>query len=174
MNTFSSRKNSRRGHTSPPAGHLPPKAGHTRKRPEGRAADRPSDTPLSGAFFSAVFAMPFVLLIGLLFLLIGTLVGYRSADPHGLIPYLSLAALGLTSLLGGLIAARRRRGHPLLSGLLCGLLINLLMLAASLFFGDAEKATLSLSYPSLAKWGLHAAVALLALLGARLGMGNRR
>jgi putative membrane protein (TIGR04086 family) len=115
--------------------------------------------------------MPFVLVIGFLFLLIGTLVAYRSADPHTLIPPLSLAALGLTSLMGGLISARRRRGNPLLSGLLCGLIMNLLLLGGALLF---EGQGVSLGYSPLMQWGLHAAVAVLSLLGARMGMGRRR
>lgn len=172
MNTFSSQKQKHRGHTPPPSGHLPPKAGHTREKPSVRSSDHSGESPLSGAFFSAIFAMPFVLVIGCLFLLISTLAAYRSPNPHTLILPLSLTALGLTSLCGGVISARRKRGNPLLGGLFCGLLINLFLLTASLFFNDGDSEALSLGLSSLARWGLHAAVVLLSTVGARLGKGK--
>ena len=173
MNTFSSQKNKRRAHTPPPAGHLPPGSPHSRQAHQGRISPTSADTSIAGAFRAAIFAMIFVPIMGVIFLLIATLVGYRSTDPLALIPYLSLAALGLTALLGGLISARRKRGHPLLSGLLCGLLINLLLLSISLFFGDEVKSAWSLGFTSPVQWGLHATVALLSLLGAKLGMRRR-
>ncbi len=173
MNTFSSSKNSRRRHTAPPVGHLPPKSGHRKDRPAGRTSEQPAEAGWTGAFSSAMFAMPFVLVIGFLFLLIGTLVAFRSADPHALVMPLSLASLGLTSLMGGLISARRRRGNPLLSGLICGLLINLLLLGLSLFFSERVAAELTLGYSGLAKWGICAAVVILSVLGARLGAGKK-
>lgn len=173
MNTFSSSKNTRRGHTAPPVGHLPPKSGHRKDRPSGRTSEQPAEAGWAGAFASALFAMPFVLVIGVLFLLICTLVAFRSDDPHVLVMPLSLAALGLTSLMGGLISARRRRGNPLLSGLLCGLFINLLLLGLSLFFGESTTTELTLGYSGLAKWGLHAAATVLSVLGAKFGAGKK-
>lgn len=173
MNTFSHQKPQHRGHIPPPhAGHLPPKSQNRRKPPAGRTTDTQTDTPLSGAFFSAIFALPFMLLIGFVFLLIITVVSYRSTDPHALVMPLSLVALGLTSLLGGLIASRRKRGNGLLSGLLCGLLFNLVLLTLSLFWHDGDKVTLSLGLDSLVKWGLHAGIALLSVIGAKMGMGK--
>ena len=131
MNTFSSRQSSRqsnrRKHTPPPVGHLPPRSASRGGRTTPRTEDVQDGSRLSGSLAAALFAIPFMLVIGFVFLLIATLVAYRSTDPHALVLPLSMVALGLTSLLGGLISARRRRGEPLLSGLLCGLQMNLLL-----------------------------------------------
>ncbi len=139
-----------------------------------RTSAKEADTSLVGAFASGLFALPFVLIIGFVLLLIVTMVAYNASDPHALIPPLSMVALGLTSLLGGFIAARRRRGHPLLSGLLCGLLMNLMFLTLTLFWQDAAKEAMSLGFSGLLTWGLHAAIVLCSVIGAKIGMGKRR
>ena len=178
MNVFSyqkkkSQKHIKRRHTPPQvAGHLPPVSTHGRQRPVGRAEERGSDAPVAGAIASAVFALPITVGVGFLCLLAATLLSYRQADPHALILPLSLVALGLTSLLGGLVAARRGRGNPLLGGLFCGILLNLVMLLLSLFWGEGDKSALSLGFSSLTVWGLRAGVVILSLIGAKIGAGR--
>ena len=171
MNTFSyTKRTQKRKHTPPPvAGHLPPK----RKQPQRRVSDESQDIPLTGAFGSALFALPCMVVMGFLLLMIATLVAYRSQDPSALRLPLCLTAQGLTCVLGGLIAARRGGGHPLLSGLLCGLFWTLLLFITSLFWSNSQKSLLSLGLAPLLQWGIHGGMVLLSLLGARIGVGRR-
>ncbi len=167
MNIFSS-SSGRAHHThtskrSDPRGHLPS------RRALPVEDEQASEGGFASAFMAALFALPVAAIIGLVLLLIVTAVAYANPDPDRLTTPLSLCALGLTALLGGLVAARRGRGQPLLGGLLSGLLIALLLLGLSLFFGDEARAQLTLGVSSPIRWGLHGGVVALSLLGAKLG-----
>lgn len=167
MNIFSS-SSGRAHHThtskhADPRGHLPSR--HALPAEDGQAAEG----GFAAAFMAALFALPVAVIIGLVLLLIVTAVAYADPDPDRLTTPLSLGALGLTALLDGLVAARRGRGQPLLGGLLSGLLLALLLLGLSLFFGDEARAQLTLGASALVRWGLHGGVVALSLLGAKLG-----
>ena len=118
---------------------------------------------------SALFALPVTAVVGLILLLIVTAVAYADPDPDRLTAPLSLAALGLTALLGGLVAARRGQGRSLLCGLTLGLLLTLLLLGSSLFFGEEQRNQLTLGFPAPAIWLLRGGVILLSALGGKLG-----
>lgn len=137
------------------------------------ATENHGETSAEGTFstslMAALFALPITVAIGLVLLLIVTAVAYSQPDPDSLSTPLSLGALGLTSLLGGLVAARRGRSRGLFCGFLSGLLFTLLLLGASLFFGDDTKTQLTLGFSAPLTWGLHIVVVLLALLGAKIG-----
>ena len=169
MNIFSSSqgRDQHNHHTSRPhaSGRLSP-------RPLSSSAAEPeiaTEKSFTKALMSALFALPITAIIGLLLLLIVTAVAYGSPDPDALTTPLALGTLGLTSLLGGLVAARRGVTQPILCGLLSGLLFTLLLLGVSLFFGDEAKTQLSLGISSPVVWVLHGGVVLLSVLGGKLG-----
>ncbi len=141
-----------------------------------KAAQNDGETSAEGTFSSALmaalFALPVTAVIGLVLLLIVTAVAYSHPDPDCLSTPLALGAVGLTSLLGGLVAARRGRSRGLFCGLLSGLLFTLLLLGLSLFFGDEARTQLSSGFSAPMTWGLHIGVVLLELLGAKIG-GHR-
>ena len=120
-------------------------------------------------FMAALFALPVTAVIGLVLLLIVTAVAYANPDPDSLTTPLSMAVLGLTAMLGGLVAARRGQTASLLCGLLAGLLFTLLLLVLSLFFSDEARAQLTLGLSSPILWVLHGGVVLLSTLGGKLG-----
>ncbi|MBQ9779649.1 MAG: TIGR04086 family membrane protein [Clostridia bacterium] len=124
---------------------------------------------LTQALTAALFSLPVMAVLGLVLLLIVTAVAYASPDPDSLTTPLSMGALGLTALLGGLVAARRGGSRPLVCGLLSGLLFNVLLLALSLFFGEDARQSLTLGLSSPLLWGLHGAVVLIAALGGKIG-----
>lgn len=129
---------------------------------------------LTTAVMAALFALPFTALVGLILLLIATAVAYANPDPDALTTPLSLGVLGLTSVLGGLISARRGQARPLLCGLFSGLLLTLTLFALSLCIGGEGNGSMTLNLPPLAAWGLHAAVVVLEMLGAKLGARRQR
>ena len=160
MNTFSQIKRKQK-HSPPVTHHSPP------SYPVAQASSEQA-SPLTSTLGSALFALPLMGILGVIFLLIGSAVAWRSPNPHALIPPLSLVALGLTCILGGLIVARQRRGRPLLGGLLCGLLFTALTWCLTFAVQDTV-----LPFPSPWLWVIRLGMVLLTLVGAKLGMGRR-
>ena len=136
--------------------------------------EEPIESGFMSALFAALFALPVTVLIGFALLLIVTAVAYTNADPDALTTPLSLAALGLTALMGGMVSGMRGYRQPLLSALLLGLLLVLLQLGGSLFFSDALREQLTLGGSALWRWGLRVAVLPLSLLGGCIGKNKHR
>ncbi len=126
------------------------------------------------ALFAALFALPVTVVIGCVLLLIVTAVAYANADPDAMTTPLSLAALGLTALMGGMVSGIRGYRQPLLSALLLGCLLILLQLGGSLFFEDTLREQLSMGGSVPLRWGLRLAVLPLSLLGGRIGKPKHR
>ncbi len=152
-------------------------------RPSGRAsdartyadeADVSSEGGFASALFAALFALPVTAVIGFVLLLIATAVAYANADPDAMTMPCSLVALGLTALMGGMVAAMRGYRQPLLSALLLGFLLIVLQLGGTLFYGDGMRAELSMGGSVFLRWGLRFALMPLALLGGRLGKRKHR
>ncbi len=169
MNIFSSSRggsahtrHSRSEHRQAPA------ASYTSTKEEASA-----EAGLIRVLSAALFALPVTAAVGLILLLIVTAVAYANPDPDSLTTPLSLAALALTALLGGVVAARRGQGRTLLCGLMLGLLLTLLLLLLSLLFGDEARKQLTLGLTSPVLWLLHGGVVFLSALGGKLG-GRRR
>lgn len=163
MNIFSS---SHRRPTHTNHRHNRPHVGHIS---DTSSTERSSEGGFSRVFTAALFALPVTAVIGLVLLLIVTAVAYANPDPDSLTTPLSMAVLGLSSLLGGLVAARRGQHKPLLCGGMLGLLFVLLLLVGSLFFSDEARESLTLGLPTPLLWGLHGGVVLLSALGGKLG-----
>ena len=129
----------------------------------------------SRTLMSGLFALPVTAVLGLIFLTVGTWVAYSNPDPASLSTPLALAALALTSLLGGFVASRRNGGESAaLCGLCGGCLFTVILFILSLLFGDGARATMTLGLSSPAAWGIHAGVVGLEILGALIGRPRRR
>lgn len=109
------------------------------------------------------------LLSALLLALIGAIVCICSADPHALILPVGLIALYLSALIGGWITIRHHKSSPLPCGALCGAMMLLLLVLASLFFDKGEDGGFSLGISLL----LRALVPFFSILGARMGLKRR-
>lgn len=141
-----------------------------RSLPATRDGQEPTtEGKLTNALMAALFSLPITMVLSLLLLFIVTAVAYAHADPDSLTTPLALGVLGVSSLLCGLIAARRGHGRPMLAGLLAGLLYTLALWGLSLCFGDEARTTLTLGLSAPAAWGLHGIALLLSLLGGKLG-----
>lgn len=163
MNIFSS------SHGRPTHPHRKQNTARIPRASDDHTSEGGTEAGFSRVFTAALFALPVTAVIGLVLLLIVTAVAYANPDPDRLATPLSLAALGLTSLLGGLVAARRGQQKPLLCGGMLGLLLVLLLLTASLFFSDETRELLTLGLSAPLTWGLRGGVVLLSALGGRLG-----
>lgn len=176
MNIFSSssRRTSQRKNAHPalmPAQHR--QATVNRFADAGTRSEPSKEGRFTTVLMAALFALPVTMIIGLVLLLVVAVVAYNQPDPDSLTTPLSLGVLGLTSVLGGLVAARRGGSRGLLCGFLSGLLFTLLILSLSLFFGDEARSQLALSCSPLLTWGLHIGVVFLEILGAAIGSHHR-
>ncbi len=176
MNTFSSSRT--RAHTSArnvarkasakPVGH-----GHTAPAVLPRVArsdvqDEQAAGGMLRVLASMLFALPVTAGIGMLLLLIITGIALSTGDPDAMLTPLALAILGITSLLGGLVCARRCGSRPLLCGVCSGLLFTLLLWVLTLFV-DRTDPTLTLGTTPWGRLALHVAVVALETAGALIG-----
>ncbi len=102
--------------------------------------------------------------IGAGMILLCSMIAYFLPDPLSMILPLSYLAVGLTALIGGLIAGKLHGGAPLIVGLINGMLLTALILIGSLFFRSMAN-----GYTAWISALLHAAVLLLSFLGALIG-----
>lgn len=112
-----------------------------RKPPKPRAQSAPRDgegsafrTLLRGALWGLVTALATALVL----LLVLTAIAYSSADPDVLVVPFAYAALLVSTLAGGIAAAKISGAAGLLSGTLTGLLLLIVLFVASLFVGSSE------------------------------------
>ena len=104
-----------------------------------KQTEKPSDHTEDG-FSSVLKRIPLSLavtaLTGMLFLTVLSLAAHFSPDPMPLTQPLSVLALGLASLMGGLTAGRLSPGRPLSAALLTGGITALILLLLSLLPGE--------------------------------------
>lgn len=148
---------------TPPRPSLPPAGGGT------QTASRPTDSGFKAALGGALFALPISLLVGVVFLLIAAGAAASLPDPDRLLNPLGVAALELTALCGGLIAARRAERAPLLCGLLFGGVAVLALFIGSLCFSDETRQTVAWGLPAGARAGMYALTVAVSALGAVIG-----
>ncbi len=95
---------------------------------------------------------------------------YATADPNRFIAPAAISILLISSLLGGFLSAKKNKGSALLCGLLYAGMMLVLTLGASLFFDAA----LSADYSLPMSIGLRGIAAALSVLGAWIGMGQKK
>ena len=164
MNTFSSPSRRKK---RPPMGRVT----HTR-RPRPTPTPKESDHDANGlwrAVGGALFALPVTVLLGAIFLCVLAIVVHASADPETLITPLAMCALGLASLMGGLVGERRTAAHPAAVGTLGGVMLVVLLWFVSLFFGRSAREELSMGVSPLVGIALRAGVIVMEIIGAYLG-----
>ena len=132
--------------------------------------DHQKDKPaLSLLLMSALRAQAVVCIVGLLTLAVFCAIAYSLADPDSVIVPLSLAALYISGIAGG-IAAVRFSGDGILSGWLSGVLSALLLWGLSFLpFPAAEQA-----FPVLPAAVLFLCIPLSSLIGSVVGKRRRK
>ena len=121
---------------------------------------------------SILFALPFAAGIGLILLLVTAGLLTSVADPDAMITPMAMGVLGVTALLGGLIAARRCGCRHLLCGVSVGMCLTLLLWIMT-FFVDRSDTTLTLGVSPWGRVALHVAVVALSGAGGLIG-GHKR
>ncbi|MBP3667675.1 MAG: TIGR04086 family membrane protein [Clostridia bacterium] len=119
-------------HTS--VGRRPDRPAHLRPRQN----EEPPDAQ-AGGFSSILRAYPITLgitaLSALLLVTASALAVYQCPDPTAWISPASAAALGISALVGGLVAGKLNPSRPVAAGLVCGGLTAALLILLSLCFG---------------------------------------
>ncbi len=95
---------------------------------------------------------------------VSTAIALRAPDPLALLTPLAWGSVGLSSLVGGMVAGRRLPEKPAVAGLLAGIPVLLLLILAGFLAGRAT--------PSV--WILRVCVLPLQLVGALLARPRRR
>ena len=164
MNTFSS---PRRRKTHAPVGR-PLHTHRPRPTPASKEGDHETGA-LWRAVSGALFALPVTVLLGAIFLCVLAIVANASADPDAMLSPLAMCALGLASLLGGLVGERRSEAHPLAVGLAGGAMLVVLLWFVSLFFGTGAREALSMGAPPVVGIALRVGVVVMEIIGAYIG-----
>ncbi len=154
-----------------PLGHTAPALPRARQADPRNNGGRPQG--MASVLLSALFALLPVIGISLLLLFVMTAIVLWAADPDAMLAPMAMAGLGVSSLIGGIIAARRCGGHSLLCGLCTGLLLTFLLWILTLFI-DRTDPTMTLGVSTWGQMALHAVVVALAGAGGMIGGGARR
>ena len=130
MSTFSSSDHGRSTtHRSRRHGSFP----HPRRTaPTGEEI---ADGGVRSLLISSLVALPCMAGVGILLLLLAAGILLSVKDPDTVIPPLSIGILGISSLMGGIIAAKRCGHHFLLCGLTAGVGFALLLWVLRLLLG---------------------------------------
>lgn len=146
---------------SPSAGHARLHPAHDSRRGHREQPPHAFDENESGGFSRILGTLPLVCgltaLAGVLLATLGTALTLSAPDPVSLIPLVSRISVGLASLLGGMLAARRNPASPLMGGLISGMLMALLLTVVGMCIGGEESA---------ATWVMRLCIPLVHLLGA--------
>lgn len=140
-------------------------AGAKPRKKTARSAGKTSDAAFPR---KALRAFLWTLGLGGGLVLIASLAVCFLPDPDPMIRPVALFLAGLTSLLGGVIAGRIHKSAPALCGLTNGALLLAIMLLCSLFFRKNAA-----GYSTGTALLLHAAVPLLSVVGAVLGVRKK-
>ncbi len=123
--------------------------------------EEPSET--AGGFSRLARPLPLILgltlAVGAALTLAATAIAYQSPDPSATLTPLAYGALGLTALLGGVVAGRVLRERAVLGGLVSGVAFALLLTVLSWLLPRAADG-------AAAAWLSRAGVVVLHLLGA--------
>ncbi len=123
----------------------------------------------TGGFSRILGSLPLVcgltVLAVILLSAVSTMVTLSAPDPVALIPLLSLLSMGLASLIGGILSARRNPSAPLPTGLFSGSVMALLVTVVGLCMGGKS---------SVMTWGMRVSILPIHLLGAYIARPRQR
>lgn len=128
------------------------------------------ESPISIAFKSSLSGLLTFICCGLILISIAAAIAYSNSDPDTLIAPLSLAALFPAAFAGGFTTVKRTGGAPLLCGVLCGGIITVFSIVASLILRSAISSGYELWQASI----LHGATVLFSVLGSFAGNAKRK
>lgn len=159
---------SAREHTAPGARRNARRIARQNTRRKNSEQAEAGGSSLTSVLLSSLFSLPLTLGIGLVLLLVITGIVLSTEDPDRMMTPMAMAVLGVSALLGGIIAARRCGSRPLLCGLCAGLLFTLLLWVLT-FLTDRTDATMTLGASAWGRLALHAAVVALETAGGLIG-----
>ena len=123
--------------SSPTVGRHPDRPAHNRV--QVRQNEEPSEN-LSGGFSSilrsGLLSMTAALVTGLVLITVAALVLAKAPDPTTLLPFVAPCITGLCSLVGGIIAGRLQKEHPMAASAVCGGLLAAVLILVSFVFGS--------------------------------------
>lgn len=102
------------------------------------AARDGEDSDFRSLLRSAVYALCIALACAMILLIVLSIIAYSNPDPDVLISPFSYSALFASALIGGIACAKINGRSGLLSGAMSGLLLLIVLFAASLFTGSDD------------------------------------
>jgi len=123
-----------------------------------------------GILSSSLRGLAASLIFGILLLIATSAIVYATDDPTRFVLPTALTVLYISSFLGGLVSARSNRGSALLCGGLTSLMLLSLLFAASLCVSPALSADFGLPM----SFGLRGIAMAASLVGAFLGVGEKK
>lgn len=168
MSTFSSSGHGRSTPRHSGNGHHRGHRGASAIRQRRTVTEEHTTSGTMAVLSAALFALPFTVGVGLILLCLTAGLLMSVADPDVMITPLAIGILSVTSLLGGLISARRCGSHALLCGMTAGAFFTLLLWILTLFVDHSDPA-LTLGVSPWGRVALHAAVVALAGAGGLIG-----
>ena len=132
-----------------------------------RDEDEPIFTRAMNASISGLISF---IAAGLVLISCAAAVAYTRPDPDAIIAPLSLAALFPSAFAGGFTTVRKTGGSPLLCGVLCGGIITVFSIIASLLLRGTSSSGYELWQASI----LHGATILFSTLGSFAGNAKRK
>ncbi len=155
-------------HTS--GSNLSESRGHGRREKPSPAFDSNDLSNGTGGFSHILRTLPLTvgltLLAALLLITLAAAAALRTPDPVALTAPLSWGAIGLSSLLGGILSGRRNPASPVAGALVSGVIVALLLTVAG-FCAEGGNA-------SLAPWLVRLGVILVHLLGGYVSRPRER
>lgn len=147
------------------------------RRSRGSAREPSDERSRAGGFSRVLRGMPLTLaltaLVGLLTVTVAAVVAFAGKDPTAQIWPLSMAALAVTSLVGGFIAARRAENRAGFSAVVSGCLFAALLTIPALLLSGGEGQTAAALNPAVL-WLIRLGVVLLHGLGALFARPRRK
>ncbi len=149
------------GHARHPSAHRTPSAADGYSNGHREQPSFALESNEAGGFSHIIRSLPLVCgltaLAALLLSTAGATLALSAPDPVALIPLFARLALGVSSLLGGILAARRNPASPIAGGLTAGAAMALLSTIVGLCFGGEM---------TLTAWVVRACIVPVHLLGA--------
>ncbi len=142
----------------------------SRKNGHARNAKKNKDNSLKKTIKNTAWSFLIITGLSILATVLIAAAFYATADPNRFISPAAISILFISSLLGGFVSSKKNKGSALLCGLIYAGMLLVLILTVSLFFNT----NLSAEYSLPTSFGLRGIAAALSVLGAFIGIGQKK